>query len=261
MAQISCLKNPHCQFKHPPDLPILLIMGLSKKPVVGKRPFIVMAYCPDKQGIPRPKKPLKCPSSGDEKPCLIHIERWRFRVCGVPFNLAGMRCVIHAQSFTVYPPGWVPYARKLLALVDHIGGAVHIAKDLSPWRETVFEATLDASEKRLWPEEVQLGPLPEDGGRQPSRRTQRRHIAGAMGLLGLNTSQTTSDREIVGHLFQIGVSRLEMSAKKIRDGPTIIAKGVQGVRVLEQLPGIRLMISGLLTLGANQGYWGPALLH
>ena len=94
-----------------------------------------------------------------------------------------------------------------------------------------------------------------------SLRTQRRHIAGAIRLFGLNICATLRDREVVHHLIHVGLSRLEAGAKKIREGPSLIEQGVEGVRVLEQLPTIRLMMTGLLTLGVNQGYWGPALLH
>lgn len=235
-------------------------MSLSQKPVVGKRPFIVMAYLPDAQGVPKPNRPVKCPCSS-EGACIIHIERWRLRICGITCFLAGMHCVTHDVSFTVYPPGWVPYGRKQLALVGHSGGVVETEESLSSWRDTVFEATLDASEKRLWPEEVQLGPMPDPEDRQQSRRTQRRHVAGAMKLFGFTRSQSAREREIISHLIQISVSRLEAGAQKIRAGPSLFVKGEEGVQVLGQLPGIRLMMSGLLALGLNQGYWGPALLQ
>ena len=100
-----------------------------------------------------------------------------------------------------------------------------------------------------------------NGVKTQSRRTQRRHIAGALRLLGLNTSATLRDREGVARHLNIGVAKLEGGATKIRDGPSLIVQGMEAVRVLEQLPVIRLLMSGLLTLGTNQGYWGPALLQ
>lgn len=237
-------------------------MSLSQKQVFGKRAFIVMAYIANALGVPRPAKPSKCPFAGDgDAACTIQIERWRPRICGIGFLLAGMRCLFHHRSFTIYPPGWAPYARQRLAPVDHSGYAIEQERGPTPWSDTVFAASLDASNNHLWPEEVHLGPSREDGLMARSRRTQRRHIAGAIRLFGLNISATLRDREVVDHLIHVGLSRLEAGAKKIREGPSLIEQGVEGVRVLEQLPTIRLMMTGLLTLGVNQGYWGPALLH
>ena len=236
-------------------------MSLSLKPVIGKRPFIIMAYTADALGVPRPKKPLRCPSSSDSDPsCSINIERWRIRICGIHFPLAGMHCETHDTSFTVYPPGWTPYARSLLVLVDHNGHILKPEASVSCWIDTVFEAAVEASNKHLWPEEVELGPQVDRLTGQ-SRRTQRRHVAGVMRLFGFNISATTREREVVAGLTGIGVTRLEEGVKKIREGPTLIVQGLEAVQVLEQLPVLRLMMTGLLTLGINQGYWGPALLQ
>ena len=66
-------------------------MSLSVKPVINERPFIIMAYSTDVHGVPRPRKPSSCPfSNSDEAVCLIHVERWRVRICGISFRLAGV---------------------------------------------------------------------------------------------------------------------------------------------------------------------------
>ena len=239
-----------------------MIMSLSPKPVVSKRPFIVIAYVADAKGFPRPQKPVKCPTlNHDNKSCLIYIERWRKRLCGFSFRLAGMNCLPHSISFTIYPPGAVPYGRRPLLLMDHAGGVVEPENGESSLLGTSFEAAADASKDHLWPEDVQLGPLPEDGVKMQSRRTQRRHITGALRLFGLDTHSTLKDREKVARHLNIGVTKLEAGATKIRDGPSLIVQGMEAVRVLEQLSVIRLMMTGLLALGTNQGYWGPALLQ
>ena len=109
-----------------------MIMSLSPKPVVSKRPFIVMAYVANAKGIPRPQKPVKCPTlNHDNKSCRIHMERWRKRLCGFSFRLAGMNCLPHSLSFTIYPPGAAPYGRQPLLLMDHAGGVVEqVARSL-----------------------------------------------------------------------------------------------------------------------------------
>jgi len=240
----------------------MLIMSLSPKSVFGKSTFVVMAYVADGHGVLRPARPSICPvAAPQDLACVIHFDKWRRRSCGIQFRVVGLRCVTHKVAFTVYPPGWVPYARKILLLLDHGGCEVETENQHNRWSETVFEAAADAAAEKLWPEEVQLGPLPEVGLVPQSRRTQRRHIAGAVILFGLNQSASCREREIVARLLNIGVSWLEAGAKKIREGPSLIRKGLEAVQVLEQLQVLRLRMTGLLTLGRNQGFWGPALLQ
>ena len=172
-----------------------------------------------------------------------------------------MYCLPHGISFTIYPPGAVPYGRRPLLHIDHAGGVVEPEDNQSSLLGTSFEAAADASKDHLWPEDAQLGPLPETGVKMQSRRTQRRHITGALRLFGLNTHATLKDREVVARRLNIGVTKLEAGATKIRDGPSLIVQGMEAVRVLEQLSVIRLTMTGLLALGTNQGYWGPALLQ
>jgi len=228
-------------------------MGLTRKPVVGSRPFIVLPYYASEGGQPKPDKPRFCPEGGDYE-CSIVIKKWRKRKCGPNFPLAGMYCKVHDLSFTIYPPGWSPYSRRPLLLVDHGGCAVETSAHQMSWSFTLFKALYDASKGNFWPEEVSLGPIP-DSDPQQSRRTQRRHIAGALRLLGLSGFQDTRQREIVSHEIQLGLMMLEDCAARIRAGPTLGVMGTEGVRVLAQLPGIRSAMSGLLALGERQGYW------
>ena len=238
-------------------------MSLAAKPVVAKRAFIICTYVPDSHAVPRPRKPKICPLADSvDSPCIIHLERWRRRKCGIRFAVAGMHCGLHKVSFTVYPPGWVPYARKALILVDHNGAEIEVTEPDCRWGDTVFAAASDAARETLWPEELQLGPRPEaESSLYMSRRTQRRHIRATMLLFGLATSSTSADREVVARLMSVTLLDLEDGSKKIREGPTLIRKSLEAVRVLEKFQTIRLRMAGLLTLGSNQGFWGLALLQ
>ena len=180
-------------------------------------------------------------------------------MCGIRFSVAGLHCVTHSLSFTVYPPGWVPYARKILLSLDHSGGEVISQCGTGGFADTLFAAAADAAAKNIWPEEVRLGPLPEEGVAPQSRRTQRRHVAAILQLFRLSALATPGEREIVARLMNVSVSSLEAGAKKIREGPSLICKGLEVVIVLEQFQAIRLKMTGLLTLGSNQGFWGLAL--
>lgn len=53
---------------------------------------------------------------------------------------------------------------------------------------------------------------------------------------------------------------LENAVRRIRDGPSLKARGEEGAMVLEQLPSVVATINGLLALGRSRGFWGPALL-
>jgi hypothetical protein len=239
-------------------------VSLSPKPVVAKRAYVVCAYVPDSNEVPRPNKPKNCPAAASvEDSCNIHLERWRWRKCGLSFAVAGMYCHVHKVSFTVYPPGWLPYARKALMHIDHNGSAIELIKSDCGWSETLFAAGADAAREKLWPEEVHLGPAgnTETNILIMSRRTQRRHINGMMQLFGLGDNAMASYRDNVSRLLSVALIDLEEGSKRVRDGPTLVRKGLEVVRVLEKVQAIRLRMSGLLTLGTNQGFWGPALIQ
>jgi hypothetical protein len=137
------------------------------------------------------------------------------------------------------------------------------APDTSPWRETEFDAVLDAAAGDFWPEEVTaLGPAPPETPEVTAhcRRTQRRHIKGALQLLGLDVSSTARDRETVSRELPLSLVVLHECSLRIRDGPTMAAWGREGARVLSELPAINRTVSGLLLLGESRGLWGPTLL-
>ncbi len=238
-------------------------MSLSTKPVVGRRRFVMVPYISDAAGHLAPVRPRYCPESGQyEDACKLHAERWRRRLFGPGFKLLVLYCVTHGRSFTIYPVGWPPYARSPLIAVDHRGRLVAPEDGGNSWQDTAFNAVVDASNEILWPEEVMLGPLTSAAADTPSlpcRRTQIRHVAGAIRLFAIDTAATMRERELVSRALGIDLMPLESSSQRIRDGPGLRARGKEGAKVLEQLPAITGTISGLLALGASRGYWGPTL--
>ena len=58
--------------------------------------------------------PTECPCRGPEGPCDVVVHALRARKTGSSHPLAVCRCHVHGLSFTIYPPGFVPYARRPL---------------------------------------------------------------------------------------------------------------------------------------------------
>ena len=192
----------------------------------------------------------------------MHVHSWRDRVHGPGFPLCSLLCLDDGASFTVYPPGWTPYERKALVGLDHRGCTLAPEAGESPWEGTVFDGVVDASSGKIWPDEVTLGPpVPEDDGDKPSqcKRTQRRHVAGAMRLFALDQAGLRREREQVCQVLMLDLAPLEGAAGRIRDGPRLKVRGEEGAKVLEQLPQVASTIFGLLALGRSRGFWGPAL--
>lgn len=235
------------------------IVSFSRKPIFGERPFHSASYFADDDGQLRPEKPKICPFPRDDSQvCRIRFERWRHRVFGPGFSLCGMRCLVHAVSFTIYPPGWTPYGRKPIAPLDHLGGIVQETSPDLRWRGTVFDALLDGAIGRQWPEEVTLGPAATVVAVGPCRRTQCRHIAGAMQLFGLDARASAKDREAISRLLRLDFALFHEGDQRIRDGPLMLNRGREGAKILAELPVIVRTVSGLFTLGQSRGYWGPS---
>lgn len=235
-------------------------MSLARKPIFSLKPFITAVYTANAEGRMIPDRPCHCPSgSVGSNPCRIQIEKWRVRRFGPGFDLAGMWCVSHDHSFTAYPVGWVPYGRKPLVQLDYRGRSICGISGRDFWRGTLFDAVVDAAENRIWPEEINLGPVPVNGEVPGSRRTQRRHIAGAMRLFQLCADCSLRSREQVAAQVGIDLAVLESEAKRIRDGPTILVRGSGGMMVLKTLSATNLVTARLVTLGSCREFWGPII--
>jgi hypothetical protein len=234
-------------------------MCLSAKPIISQKPFLSAPYEIDKKGHPRPKKPLRCPlAESDDNSCNIQFEKWRRRIHGPGFDFAVFQCLSHRRSFTIYPPGWVPYGRKALVLLDHRGEALQHVSGECVWKGTLFDAVLDGGKEAFWPEEISLGPTKEVA-QFGSRKTQRRHIAGAMRLFSLTLDDTQRTREKVAGILGMDLVLFEKLATRIRDGPGLLARGRGGEEVLKTLHATGKTAKNLIRLGAGHAFWGHSL--
>lgn len=74
------------------------------------RPFVVADYADGHLQC----RILDCPWAGRDEACAVVQHDRRVRKTGPTHPLVVLRCLVHACSFTVYPPGFVPYGRRQL---------------------------------------------------------------------------------------------------------------------------------------------------
>jgi hypothetical protein len=241
-------------------------MSLARKPKVSKRCFVIGAYFPDVQGQLRPKRPAHCPDHDASAMCLCRVvfHKWRSRKIGIKYPIASCFCRVHRCYFTVFPPGWTPYGRRCISDVAPNGEDIlDKPSGLDAWRSSAFGAGVDASEKRMWP-------LTRGGARSFERRygerpygvrrTQQRHVAGALVLFALRVGMTGERAKVATHL-RIDLSLIAETAMRPRDGPHLVAGGAQCVAMLTDLgPASRRVLTGLVRLGREPQYWGDSII-
>jgi hypothetical protein len=83
--------------------------------------------------------PGQCPWRSADADCVISVHSLRERKSGPTHPLAICRCLTHDIAFTVYPPGFVPYARRTL-----LGGEPSTAPSFR-------EVAADAAAGQAWP--------------------------------------------------------------------------------------------------------------
>lgn len=238
-------------------------MSLAPKPAYALRRVVAAAYFIDPHGRLRPRRPRRCARLDCEGDCRISFHRWRTRKCGVEHPLACFICLEHDCSFTVYPPGWLPFGRRPIVEVTASGFDVGgLEKGVEAWSETAFGAAVDAGVKRLWP--VTAGGSKEwekRYSRKPYgvRRTQARHVKGVLELMALS-AELALERPTVAAALDFDLSRIAACAARPRDGPPLVACGAKGAELLSAAgrPRRRLL-SGFVRLGADRQYWGPPI--
>jgi hypothetical protein len=166
----------------------------------------------------------------------------RARTNGPEYFLEIFYCTNHNVHFTVYPPGWMPYMRAPLVLLDPAGKPIvqiEADGDESPWSFTVFKGVIAAGMGTLWPEEKQLGVGPPISDAPGVTRTQKRCIHSFMQLFGLLMQNHRKRRERVSEIFNLPITTLENSRKKMnstaRAPPLWRIRGELGKEILESV--------------------------
>lgn len=111
-----------------------------------KREFLVGDYLPTACGDHVLAVLPKHGPCGSVTSCRVGAHHLRERKTGPGFALQVVRCAAHGRSFTVYPPGYVPYGRMALADGGLFGVASDAAQDTWPgdeqgdgrWRQSQY---------------------------------------------------------------------------------------------------------------------------
>lgn len=199
------------------------------------------AYEADAEGRLAPALPAQCPLGEDGSGCRVGVHDWRPRKTGPGFALAVARCRAHAMTFTVYPPGHVPYGRAAAVAVDAAGRPVG-GEGARRWQSTTFGAALDAAEGARWPEQ----------GGEWHRRTQGRWLERGAMLLGLTSATTAKRHELIASALSVPLLALREAARQYGRGRSWKSRALAVVSVLGSLA----RGAGVLVSGEIGGLWG-----
>lgn len=230
---------------------------------VARRAFTVTPYAADAAGEMVASMPSSClrREAGDP-PCRVWVDHRRERKTGPLFALTVARCGPHDRSFTLYPPGHVPYGRIAIAPVSVDGALVKDAPSeerpagegpvaLPSFSGTVFGAAIDAAAGLAWPRQHPARPA--------HWRTQGRRLVRGARLIGI--APTTADNEgrhreqMARHL---GVPTLVLieQARQWTRARGYRERGAAIASVLAEMEASRRVSDRLMCAGTLGGLWG-----
>ena len=180
--------------------------------------------------------PGRCPLGEDGSSCVVRPHDRRPRKCGPEHPLVVCRCRAHGVSFTVYPPGHVPYGRIAIVAEDSEGRVVQRDSVGS----TLFAAAVEASAS--------------PDSRSLQRRTIQRRLGWCAALLGLaGSAEPVLDRIAdvlwLPRLVARESARAFVPLQRLRDRGSLVLK------MLACVPPARRR-TGLFVAGEIAGLWG-----
>jgi len=212
--------------------------------------YVISAYRPGPDRILRPDLPTYGPcSEWDENPCKLGIDHYRNRKQGPGPALCVMRCSTHDVGFTIYPPGWAPYARKALAPVGLDGSRIHVEEGTNRFAGTLFDAALDACNHLSWPKETDSGSI------HPRFTTQIRHLERSAFLLGIHPVLHERLREETAQILEVPGQLLHDGAALIKVHTGYLNMGQACSNVLESIPDSNAIFESLVQAGSNLCFW------
>jgi hypothetical protein len=162
--------------------------------------FIVTPYF-NVQGRFDAALPAHCPSHVDDGTvCTIRAHSWRLRKTGPMFALRVAKCKTHGKCFTLYPPGFSPYARKPVIRCAPDGTDILLdepAKPLTEFEHTLFHAALDADRGVAWARNSRRA-IPTHWW-----STQLRHLDEVTRFLGLTRDLVDRVRDLIAATLRV----------------------------------------------------------
>jgi hypothetical protein len=213
----------------------------------------VTAYVVGEIGRPLPFVPVEAPCGvGADIRCKVGVHHVRERSTGPGFDLVVVHCHTHRQFFTLYPPGYSPYARRPVAPVAPDGGLPRAdgKEKAENLRGSLFDAAVDAAAGHAWPREHQ-------GASERWWRTQLRQLEVAGAALGLSETADSGLRHEIAETLAIPALVIEEQARGFRgSGVGYRKRGVAVDAVLSKLSQTSLLPDRLLEAGHLAGCWG-----
>ncbi len=185
----------------------------------------------------------------DHHPCKLNVNHRRERSTGPCFPLTVLRCRPHKRSFTLYPPGHVPYGRIAIAPVAPDASPIRGKEVAERYRGTLFEASLDAAERKPWHRE-------HAGSTDRWWGTQLRRLALAAQLLALAPGVASRRREEVAEIVGVDLLLLREQAQKMLHAQGYQQRGAAVLEVLDAVPQGSFLPERLLECGYLAGCWG-----
>jgi hypothetical protein len=218
----------------------------------GKAPFLCAPYLAGGDGRYQPSDAIdRCPFAAAGEPCKICKHGFRERKTGPEIPLRVLRCEPHGRYFTVYPPGYMPYGRCSVAVVDLRGEPVERSdpEPAASCRGCLFEAPLDAAADQVWENEpvVEL--------HRPRYPTQRRRLRRCGQLLGLDRAlSNVVVEQIRDHLGLDGLDH-EQARQQFQQAKSL-APQAEAILTAHQRSAPRGRVLRLLAAGSLSGLWG-----
>lgn len=203
-----------------------------------------------------PDMPRRCLIGDDGDGCRLRADHWRPRKTGPRFPLCVVRCMTHGRSFTLYPPGHVPYGRVAIVPVACDGQVLRDEEgDALAWDVTIFRAAADATRGIAWPRTLAPGAAALGVG---TWRTQGRRITTAAEVLGVLAEAEKLQPAVAAIL---GVPTLDVrDAAASFKAPAWRFYSSRGRALLLPRDSVAqdCLVERLLATGALVGLWGRA---
>lgn len=156
-------------------------------------------------------------------------------------------CHTHQISFTIYPPGYVPYGRKKLAPVGPDGLLETEKSGTQRFEGTYFDAALDAADGRFWTAESITG------SQTPRYQTQLRHLERATIILGIHPDIDDKHQELFSHI--LNVAGQLFNDNKISDDHLSQDKGVAICNILAEIAPTQSLFERIVEAGSLMSLW------
>lgn len=216
--------------------------------------FIVSPYLPDSHGDLQPEIPVRCLHSADGSPCHLARHSRRLRKVGPGYPLVVVRCQDHRCCFTLYPPGYMPYAREPLLPVSPDGTVCLVEEpETDPYAGSQLELSR-AVEARLV---GAANTISSTAAKATRRQGVRRHVEFAAELFGL----LTGAQQLMERLSVVLVVSLPVLEKARETLSRTRALSVRLIAVQEVRAALKVgdeLLGRLLFAGQKVGLWGQA---